>query len=71
MAILALASIALTNVFELAGHGTVPQAVGAALEGKEVRFDVSELGHVRGGHHAHLDRRGQLVPRLVHRAGRR
>ncbi|RKN41099.1 potassium-transporting ATPase subunit KdpA [Micromonospora endolithica] len=41
MAILAVASIALTNVFELAGDGTVPQAVGAALEGKEVRFDVS------------------------------
>ncbi|MFG2105675.1 potassium-transporting ATPase subunit KdpA [Micromonospora chersina] len=41
MAILALASITLTNVFELAGNGTVPQAVGAALEGKEVRFDVS------------------------------
>ncbi|MFI7156009.1 potassium-transporting ATPase subunit KdpA [Micromonospora chalcea] len=41
MAILALASITLTNVFELTGDGTVPQAVGAALEGKEVRFDVS------------------------------
>ncbi|WFE38195.1 potassium-transporting ATPase subunit KdpA [Micromonospora sp. WMMD998] len=41
MAILALASITLTNVFELTGHGTVPQAVGAAFEGKEVRFDVS------------------------------
>ncbi|WP_406038399.1 potassium-transporting ATPase subunit KdpA [Micromonospora sp. NBC_00898] len=41
MGILAFASIALTNVFELAGHGTVPQAVGTALEGKEVRFDVS------------------------------
>ncbi|KAB1116879.1 MULTISPECIES: potassium-transporting ATPase subunit KdpA [Micromonospora] len=41
MAILALAGITLTNVFELAGDGTVPQAVGAALEGKEVRFDVS------------------------------
>ncbi|MEU0156266.1 potassium-transporting ATPase subunit KdpA [Micromonospora fulviviridis] len=41
MAILALASITLTNIFELSGHGTVPQAVGAALEGKEVRFDVS------------------------------
>ncbi|TDC38506.1 potassium-transporting ATPase subunit KdpA [Micromonospora sp. 15K316] len=41
MAILALASVTLTNVFELTGHGTVPQAVGAALEGKEVRFDVS------------------------------
>ncbi|MEV1329841.1 potassium-transporting ATPase subunit KdpA [Micromonospora costi] len=41
MAILALASVTLTNVFELTGHGTVPQAVGAALEGKEMRFDVS------------------------------
>ncbi|MFD0783450.1 potassium-transporting ATPase subunit KdpA [Micromonospora azadirachtae] len=41
MGILAVASVILTNVFELAGHGTVPQAVGAALEGKELRFDVS------------------------------
>jgi potassium-transporting ATPase potassium-binding subunit len=41
MAILAIASVSLTNAFELAGHGTVPQAVGAALEGKDVRFDVS------------------------------
>ncbi|MGW4292943.1 potassium-transporting ATPase subunit KdpA [Micromonospora chersina] len=41
MAVLALASITLTTAFELAGRGTVPQAVGAALEGKEVRFDVS------------------------------
>ncbi|MFF3855364.1 potassium-transporting ATPase subunit KdpA [Micromonospora sp. NPDC002575] len=41
MAILAAASVALTNAFELAGHGTVPQAVGAALEGKEMRFGVS------------------------------
>ncbi|MEV4725268.1 potassium-transporting ATPase subunit KdpA [Micromonospora humida] len=42
MAVLALGSVALTSGFELAGHGTVPQAVGAALEGKEVRFDVSD-----------------------------
>jgi K+-transporting ATPase ATPase A chain len=42
MATLAMASIALTNVFELAGHGTVPQAIGAAMEGKEVRFGVSD-----------------------------
>ncbi|MFY1702897.1 potassium-transporting ATPase subunit KdpA [Micromonospora sp. WMMA1923] len=41
MGVLALASVTLTNVFELTGHGTVPEAVGAALEGKEVRFDVS------------------------------
>ncbi|MGC4790636.1 potassium-transporting ATPase subunit KdpA [Micromonospora sp. DT178] len=41
MAVLAIASVTLTNAFELAAGGTVPQAVGAALEGKEVRFDVS------------------------------
>jgi K+-transporting ATPase ATPase A chain len=42
MAILAIGSIALTNAFELAGDGTVPQAVGAAMEGKETRFGVSQ-----------------------------
>ncbi|MEO3819956.1 potassium-transporting ATPase subunit KdpA [Plantactinospora sp. B24E8] len=41
MAILAVASITLTNVFELTGDGTVPQALGAAMEGKEARFGVS------------------------------
>ncbi|MEU4777729.1 potassium-transporting ATPase subunit KdpA [Micromonospora sp. NPDC023633] len=41
MAVLAIASVTLTNAFELAAGGTVPQAVGAAMEGKEVRFDVS------------------------------
>ncbi|MEU7988125.1 potassium-transporting ATPase subunit KdpA [Streptosporangium canum] len=41
MATLALAGVALTNVFELSGGATVPQAVGAAMEGKEVRFGVS------------------------------
>ncbi|KWV30919.1 potassium-transporting ATPase subunit KdpA [Micromonospora rifamycinica] len=42
MAVLALGSVALTTGFESAGQGTVPQAVGAALEGKEVRFGVSD-----------------------------
>ena len=41
MVVLAATSVALTNAFELTGSGTVPQAVGAALEGKEVRFGVS------------------------------
>ncbi|WP_406319330.1 potassium-transporting ATPase subunit KdpA [Streptosporangium sp. NBC_01639] len=41
MATLAIASVVLTNVFELTGDATVPQAVGAALEGKEIRFGVS------------------------------
>ncbi|GAB3978033.1 potassium-transporting ATPase subunit KdpA [Plantactinospora veratri] len=41
MAILAIVSITLTNVFELTGDGTVPQAAGAAMEGKEARFGVA------------------------------
>ncbi|MFK4036026.1 potassium-transporting ATPase subunit KdpA [Nonomuraea wenchangensis] len=41
MGVLALAGILLTNVFELSGGATVPQAVGAAMEGKEIRFGVS------------------------------
>ncbi|MEV1169121.1 potassium-transporting ATPase subunit KdpA [Nonomuraea sp. NPDC049784] len=41
MGIIALASIVLTNVFELSGNATVPQAVGAAMEGKEIRFGIS------------------------------
>ena len=41
MAILAIASVILLNTFELTAHGTVPQAVGAAMEGKETRFGVS------------------------------
>jgi K+-transporting ATPase ATPase A chain len=40
MAVLAIASISLTIGFETAHGGTVPQAVGAALEGKETRFGV-------------------------------
>ncbi|MEU4726292.1 potassium-transporting ATPase subunit KdpA [Nonomuraea dietziae] len=41
MGITALTSITLTNVFELGGDATVPQAVGAAMEGKDVRFGVA------------------------------
>ncbi|WP_067499357.1 potassium-transporting ATPase subunit KdpA [Actinoplanes sp. TFC3] len=40
MAVLAIASTALTVGFELHGGGTVPQAAGAAMEGKDVRFGV-------------------------------
>jgi K+-transporting ATPase ATPase A chain len=40
MAVLALASVALTVGFEVHAGGTVPQAVSAAMEGKDVRFGV-------------------------------
>jgi K+-transporting ATPase ATPase A chain len=42
MGVLAIASIGLTNVFELTGGGTVPTAIGSAMEGKEIRFGVSD-----------------------------
>src|SRR5690349_9990911 len=42
MAILAIASVALTVGLEVHGAGTVPQAVGAAMEGKEVRFGIPD-----------------------------
>ncbi|MEV7625339.1 potassium-transporting ATPase subunit KdpA [Actinoplanes sp. NPDC089786] len=40
MSVLALASVALTVGFETHGGGTVPQAAGMAMEGKDVRFGV-------------------------------
>ncbi|GHE43972.1 potassium-transporting ATPase potassium-binding subunit [Streptosporangium violaceochromogenes] len=42
MATLALISVALLTSLELAHGGTVPQATGAAMEGKEVRFGVAD-----------------------------
>ncbi|GIH52627.1 K+-transporting ATPase ATPase A chain [Microbispora rosea] len=44
MGVLAFASVALVTGLEIAHHGTVPQAVGAAMEGKEVRFGVPNSG---------------------------
>ena len=48
--------------------GTAFQAAGASMEGKETRFGRVGLGALRRLHHRHVDRLGQLVPRLVHRA---
>ena len=44
MGILWLASVALVIAAETAGSGTVPQAVGAASEGKEQRFGAAASG---------------------------
>jgi K+-transporting ATPase ATPase A chain len=40
MALLWLASVVAVSAFEVAGRGAVPEAVGASVEGKEVRFGV-------------------------------
>ncbi|GAA1820945.1 potassium-transporting ATPase subunit KdpA [Planosporangium flavigriseum] len=42
MAVLAVGSVVAVNAFQLAHQGTVPQAVGAATEGTEVRFGVPQ-----------------------------
>jgi K+-transporting ATPase ATPase A chain len=42
MGLIATASIALTMLFQLQAHGTVPVAVGAATEGVEQRFGVAD-----------------------------
>ncbi|HEX6683595.1 MAG TPA: potassium-transporting ATPase subunit KdpA [Candidatus Limnocylindrales bacterium] len=41
MGVLAIASVSLTNVFELNQAGTVPTAIGAAMEGKDIRFGIA------------------------------
>ncbi|MGW6427403.1 potassium-transporting ATPase subunit KdpA [Nocardia sp. NPDC055053] len=42
MGTIALAGIALTNLFQLQHHGTVPTAIGASMEGVETRFGVAD-----------------------------
>jgi K+-transporting ATPase ATPase A chain len=41
MGVLALSSLTLTELFQLSHHGTVPTAVGTAMEGVEQRFGVA------------------------------
>ncbi|MCW2608888.1 MAG: potassium-transporting ATPase, subunit [Cryptosporangiaceae bacterium] len=42
MAVLAIGSVLTVNALQVAHHGTVPQAVGAATEGTETRFGVPQ-----------------------------
>ncbi|PJK24415.1 potassium-transporting ATPase subunit KdpA [Mycolicibacterium goodii] len=42
MGVIALASVSLTMLFQLQHHGTVPTAIGAAMEGVEQRFGVAD-----------------------------
>ena len=70
MAVLAIASICLTVGFELAHNGTVPQAVGAAVEGKETRFGVVNSAVFAAATTLTSTGVGELVPRLLHRPRR-
>ncbi len=49
MALLAIVGIALTNLFQLQHHGTVPTAVGASMEGVEQRFGVADSATFTAG----------------------
>jgi K+-transporting ATPase ATPase A chain len=42
MAVLALISVTLISFFQIAHHGTVPTAIGSAMEGVETRFGVPD-----------------------------
>ncbi|MFD4354593.1 potassium-transporting ATPase subunit KdpA [Nocardia sp. NPDC058519] len=48
MGTIALASISLTNLFQLQHHGTVPTAIGASMEGVETRFGVADSATFAG-----------------------
>ena len=57
-------------LFQLQHHGTVPTAVGAAMEGVEQRFGVANSAVFADVDHADLHGRGRLVPRLLHQPRR-
>ncbi|MEV6554717.1 potassium-transporting ATPase subunit KdpA [Nocardia sp. NPDC051756] len=48
MGTIALISVTLSNVFQLAHHGTVPTAIGASMEGVETRFGVADSATFSG-----------------------
>ncbi|MEU5408088.1 potassium-transporting ATPase subunit KdpA [Nocardia asteroides] len=48
MGTIALTSIALTTLFQLQHHGTVPTAIGASMEGVETRFGVANSATFAG-----------------------
>ncbi|MFE9575847.1 potassium-transporting ATPase subunit KdpA [Nocardia sp. NPDC006044] len=48
MGTIAIVSVALSNAFQLAHHGTVPTAIGASLEGVETRFGVADSATFSG-----------------------
>jgi K+-transporting ATPase ATPase A chain len=61
MGILAIGSVITINALQVAHHGTVPQAVGAATEGVETRFGVAQSATFASAT-TDVDRRGGLVP---------
>ncbi len=58
---------AILTALEAGGAGTAPQLAGGAMEGKELRFGIFGSTLFGGTTHAHLDRRGQLDARQLHR----
>ena len=58
-------------LFQLQHHGTVPTAVGRGDGGHRTAVRRCRLRRVRRRHDADLDRRGRLLPRLLHQPRRR
>ena len=48
MGTIAIVSLSLSNLFQLAHHGTVPTAIGASMEGVETRFGVADSATFSG-----------------------
>ncbi|CAM4023721.1 potassium-transporting ATPase subunit KdpA [Nocardia ninae] len=48
MGTIAIISVTLSNIFQLAHHGTVPTAIGASMEGVETRFGVANSATFSG-----------------------
>ena len=69
MAGLALISVSLMLRFQLQAHGTVPTAVGSAMEGGAALRGGRFRG-LRRRHHPDVDRCGGLVPRLLYQPRR-
>ena len=67
MGVIWAAFLAVAWASESHPNGPAALAAGAAMEGKEVRFGVPGVGPLRGVDDGHLDRRGQLPARQLHR----
>ncbi|WP_040796382.1 potassium-transporting ATPase subunit KdpA [Nocardia higoensis] len=48
MGTIAIVSVSLSSIFQLAHHGTVPTAIGASMEGVETRFGVANSATFSG-----------------------
>ena len=70
MAVIWAGAVFLTTTAEMSHHGTVPTAVGAAMEGKETRFGVPASALFATSTTLDVDGCRQQLPRQLHRTRR-